>query len=51
MEGLQNADMKHVVYARPLRQSKAIRHIAHTFQHLVRTSIARAKLAPAPRNQ
>ena len=51
MEGLQNADMEHVVDARPLRQSKPIRHIAHTFQHLVRPGIARAKLAPAPRSQ
>ena len=51
MERLQNADMEHVVDARSLRQSKTISHIAHTFQHLVRTSIARAKLVPAPRNQ
>jgi len=51
MEGLQNVDMEHVVYARPLWQSKMIRHIAHTFQYLVRTGIARAKLAPASRNQ
>jgi hypothetical protein len=45
MERLENTHMKHVVYPGVGRQTQTIGNLAHTFQHLERSCVARPELA------